>query len=687
MGNRYSFVSLHQWCKDNNKVILLKELNDNINPKDFSYASQKKVLWKCQKCSNTYEASIHNRTNRNSGCPYCANLKIKEGFNDLATKNPQLAKEWNYEKNGNLTPNQIVEFSTKKVWWKCNKCGGEWEATPNQRHKRNCPYCGHHLLKKEDSIEILFPNLMKEWDYVNNTIRPSDCSKSSDKLVWWKCEKGHRWKTAVKVRTRGNGCPYCANQKVLVGYNDLFTINPNLEKEWDYEANIEINPKNITSGSNKKANWICSKCGTKWKSIITARAKGRGCPKCGLEKSTTNRLKNRAIKNSFIKNYPNLVEEWDFEKNNIDINLISSSSNKRVWWKCNKGHSWKAAVCQRTSKNTKCPYCDGQKVIVGENDLVTLNKELSEEWDYKKNYPLKPTEVCYHSGKIVWWKCDKCGKSWKAKINNRANGRGCPNCSPTGTSFMEQAIYYYIKKIYIDAENRYKFKDFELDIYIPSIKTAIEYDGYYYHSIKNSEQREQKKNLFCKKEGINLIRLREKPLKESKNSQNIICDCTNWNNIEKTINDLLGLLMVDKKPNISIKKDLNNIVGYKKELINKRSFGISYPNVLKEWDYEKNYPLLPNYFSKGSSVKVWWKCKNGHSWETKINNRCKDNGTNCPICNPKKHIKKVLCVETNEIFDNAKIAAKKVNGKMRSIQSVCRGQTKEHKGFHWKYVK
>lgn len=79
--------------------------------------------------------------NKGIGCPYCTSRKLLQGFNDLATKNPKLAKEWNYKRNGNITPSDIFPNSIKKYWWICSK-GHEWEATAVGRNNgNNCPYC------------------------------------------------------------------------------------------------------------------------------------------------------------------------------------------------------------------------------------------------------------------------------------------------------------------------------------------------------------------------------------------------------------------------------------------------------------------------------------------------------------------------------------------------------------------
>ena len=59
----------------------------------------------------------------------------------MQTLNPVLASEWNYEKNNDLTPADVMLNSGKKVWWKCSK-GHEWQATIDSRNRGNgCPKC------------------------------------------------------------------------------------------------------------------------------------------------------------------------------------------------------------------------------------------------------------------------------------------------------------------------------------------------------------------------------------------------------------------------------------------------------------------------------------------------------------------------------------------------------------------
>ena len=88
-----------------------------LNPQILTLGSNKKANWKCSK-NHTWEAQIEKRA-RGQGCPYCSNHKLLKGFNDLETKAPHLAKEWNYAKNTNLSPSDIFPCSNKKGWWIC----------------------------------------------------------------------------------------------------------------------------------------------------------------------------------------------------------------------------------------------------------------------------------------------------------------------------------------------------------------------------------------------------------------------------------------------------------------------------------------------------------------------------------------------------------------------------------------
>ena len=556
----------------------------------------------------------------------------KRGAKVMAEKkyiidNAELMAEWNWERNKDITPSQLTLGSHKKVWWKCSK-GHEWQATIKSRNAGcGCPYCsGRYAVKGENDLQTINPTLAKEWNYErNNGLTPMDVLPNSGKKVWWKCIEGHEWQATISDRNSGHGCPYCAGKKALKGYNDLQTINPTLAKEWNYENNNGLTPMDVMPNSDKKVWWKCSK-GHEWQATIVHRNNGSGCPYCSGR---------YAVKgyNDLQTVNPSLSKEWDYEKNNGLTPLdVMPNSVKKVWWKCSKGHEWQATIDSRNRGNG-CPYCSGRYAVKGESDLQTINPTLAKEWNYEKNDGTTPMDITPNSNKKVWWKCSK-GHEWQATIANRNKGSGCPVCnSERNTSFPEYAIVYYLKKKDLDVVHSYKKQGYELDIFIPSKKIAIEYDGYYWH--KNKTKIDLEKNQKCKKDGIKLYRIREElpPLNDS--SIDYVVQ-ENRKDLSKILEEILSDI-IGNDVDVDIEKDAIAIENLREYTEKERSILLSNPEIAEEWNCEKNGNLKPEHFASNSNKKVWWRCKKGHEWQAKIASRSK--GSGCPYCSSRYAVK------------------------------------------------
>lgn len=475
--------------------------------------------------------------------------------------------------------------------------------------------------------------LMKEYCFEKNAdVNLDKITLWTIKKIWWKCSLGHEWEAAVGNRSKGSGCPYCSNYKAWAGFNDLATVNPELSKEWNYEKNGNMKPSDVTAGSHKTVWWKCSK-GHEWQAEIKSRTDGKGCPFC----SGRYAIKG---KNDLFTINPALSEEWNYEKNNgLTPMDVLPNSGQKVWWKCKKGHEWQTTISHR-SNGDGCPYCSGKKVLKGYNDLQTVNPALAKEWNYEKNNGLTPADVMPNSGKKVWWKCSK-GHEWQAKIYHRNTVSNCPICSSErNTSLPEYAIFYYLKKYGIDAIHSYKELGYELDIFIPSKKIAIEYDGYYWH--KNKSQADLEKNNQCKKDGILLYRIREglPSLNDSSIDYGIKKDQKDFPQaIEKVLSSIIGA-----STDIDLKRDAISIENLREYIEKDNSLLSSNPELANEWNYEKNGKLKPEHFSPKSSKKVWWKCSEGHEWQAVIQSRT--SGRGCPYCAGKIVIKGINDLQT-----------------------------------------
>ena len=191
-----------QWSKKN-----------KIKPTEVSIGSHKKVIWRCEK-GHEWEAAVKSRTINRTGCPYCSGYIFLKGFNDLQTTHPEIASEWS-EKNLPLKPDEVNAKSRKNVWWRCGKCGNEWKSVINARVKGTvCPVCAEReVLAGYNDLATTDNQLLSEWDYEQNKLKPTEVSRTSAKRAWWKCRHGHSWSMKINERTILNkGCRICEQE-------------------------------------------------------------------------------------------------------------------------------------------------------------------------------------------------------------------------------------------------------------------------------------------------------------------------------------------------------------------------------------------------------------------------------------------------------------------------------------------
>lgn len=161
-----------------------------------------------------------------------------------------------------------------------------------------------------------------------------------------------------------------------------------------------------------------------------------GCPVCA----------GRAVQigyNDLQTQYPLIAAEWNYEKNApLTPEQVVAGSNRTVWWRCSLGHEWRAAVVYRALGTNQCPYCTGNKVLAGFNDLATKEPEIAAQWHPTLNGELLPTQVTAGTRRRVWWICPE-GHIWRTAVANRTNAKkrtGCPVCA--GNISKEKALYY-----------------------------------------------------------------------------------------------------------------------------------------------------------------------------------------------------------------------------------------------------
>lgn len=502
---------------------------------------------------------------------------------------------------------------------------------------------------------------------------------------------------------------------------------PDLMQDWDEvkNARMGLDPARIVVGSTIRVWWKCHVCGKEWESAVRGRTKAKcGCPECARKEGGASRIATTiARKGSFSD--VELLKDWDYERNKQGPELYSPVSNKFVYWKCHVcGYRWTAKISNRVN-GRGCAACSGKALHVGHNDLATTEPELAKEWHPTKNGGLRPCDVTRGQSRKVWWLCPN-GHPYQASPNKRSSDHtGCPICnSGRQTSFREQAFCYYIRKIWPSAVSRYKpdwIGRMELDIFIPELNLAIEYDGAAWHKT-DALEREHRKYEMCQEHGIRLWRVKEVspksgwgladqifsvPNVETKDGFKTLLlsvvsaldpECNIWtkSNPLKVWTDIdidperdryainqyryaVRDSLLEKRPDLAVEWHPTNNPGWKPEGLSwkserkvwwlcskcgteyemtvahrvtdngcphcaKEKFALTYrenriaksgalsdPELLAEWNSEKNIGMMPSDFTPGCADKVWWKCRKcGYEWEAKIANR--SHGRGCPCC-------------------------------------------------------
>ena len=213
-SNRCPYCNDRAVCEDNSLLTRYpelaqewdNELNFPLTPDHVLYCSSKKYWWR--RGEFVWQASIKDRQRKRDVIPRGQYLACYPHLR-LSVTHPELGAQWDNLKNAPLTPDQVTARSGKKVWW-CCKHGHTWQSAINKRIRGDgCPYCSGHRPSKEYCLQTCCPAIAAQWHPERNgDLTPLDVTPGSGKVVWWRCEKGHEWKTSVSNRSRrGHNCP------------------------------------------------------------------------------------------------------------------------------------------------------------------------------------------------------------------------------------------------------------------------------------------------------------------------------------------------------------------------------------------------------------------------------------------------------------------------------------------------
>ncbi len=655
------------------------ERNQGCSPDDVSYRSAKIVWWTCQR-NHHWQAAINVRTRTQSiekGCPYCNNRKANEE-NCLATLNPELAKQWDRERNYPLTPNDVVPGSRKTVYWVCEK-GHVTQARICDRNKgAKCGVCVNVKIDESNNLATINPRLAKEWNQKRNApLTPNNVTPGSAKRVWWRCEKGHEWESPVRVRVGGSRCPYClffsgllmeqsiyfylteSFGSVLTDYKCLIGGKKRVVDFYLLEQMVAIECK--ACGKNKNELRITI---TLYEGLENDKPKLTRISDDNLDsviEKTLNYLKENykssgelkyvnhkkddlLIRNINLKEIkkeklfldePLLEIYWNEEKNRqLDNILIRLDSSDMFWWKCKEKHEWQATLLtlkeEVHSPYHGCPYCSGQ-IVDSTTQLDLIYPETIKLWNYNRNN-VSPNQVSIFSRKLYWFICPE-GHEWKWSANRIAKLRqiSCPTCR------REQ------EKLSIKRPDLVVQWDWEQNNLLPSEVTIhstqkiwwkCQKGHHFYMTVIHRTRGNHAKCPICDKIERCLFTHVPALLEEWHPTKN---EGVSTENVTYQSNRLYWWMC--KKGHEWEAIAFNRLKGQgcpycaNRRVALESSLEALNPTLAEEWHPTRNL-LLPSQVTPGSSKKVFWRCERGHEWEATVNDR--NRGKGCPYCSGQK---------------------------------------------------
>lgn len=332
--------------------------------------------------------------------------------------------------------------------------------------------------------------------------------------------------------------------------------------QWHPERNETETPDSVSYGSRKLIWWRCDH-GHEWQSPVYARSgKYHGCPYCSG--------KRVAVGFDLHSLFPAVAAQWHPDKNaDRKPEHYLPGSHESAWWRCAKGHEWRATIKSRVEGNG-CPYCSGRNVLSGVNDLQTAAPLLAKEWHPKRNGDLLPSQVMPGSARRVWWKCEK-GHEWQAVVHTRTSGKGCPVCSG---------------KVIVPGEN-------DLESYDPEL----------------ARQWCHERNGILQPSRVSVC-----------SNKAVWWQCDLGHQWKATVSSR------------SFNRNGCPYCGNRKLLTGFNDLKTAEPLVAAQWHPSKNAPLEPTMVMPGSTRRVWWKCSDGHEWKAIIYSRTGSQKCGCPVC-------------------------------------------------------
>lgn len=340
---------------------------------------------------------------------------------------------------------------------------------------------------------------------------------------------------------------------------------------------------------------------------------------------------------------PELLQEWHPTKNApLTPGEVSRGSKRSVWWKCEKGHEWRAMVYTRAGDGSGCPYCAGKKAWPGENDLASRRPDLAGQWHPTKNQGMAPADVPLGSHYRAWWVCEK-GHEWQAAVKSRTiGGSGCPVCANRKVTPGENGLAATHPEL---ARQWHPTKNAPLT---PHDVVAGNHRKVWWvcgkgHEWQAAVSSRAGSGAGCPVCAGKVVVPGENDLASlfpglaaqwhpARNGQLTPENVAPYSNRKVWWRCPLGH---DYAASVGARTVGGSGCPYcagRKVLAGFNDLAAREPEVAAQWHPTLNGALTPEMVTAGSRRKVWWACPSGHIWKAAVYSRAGPQKCGCPVC-------------------------------------------------------